>query len=134
MDNSSRKYKDCKVTADTSSFALMSNGRLYMIDDRNGTLRQQASSSTGGDCAGYSAGQHAGRPYRGFLREVTTKKGVSFPADALLPIAREVLPQVFAAFFLGAPGFSISEYITRRSSSIARFARMTDVESSRPIS
>jgi len=43
------KYKDCKVTADTSSFALMSNGRLYMIDDRNGTLRQQASSNTGGD-------------------------------------------------------------------------------------
>ena len=43
------KYKDCKVTSSTSSFALMSNGQVYMIDDPNGTLRQQASSSTGSD-------------------------------------------------------------------------------------
>jgi hypothetical protein len=43
------KYKDCKVTSSTSSFALMSNGQLYMIDDPDGTLRQQASSNTGSD-------------------------------------------------------------------------------------
>jgi hypothetical protein len=43
------KYKDCKVTSSTSSFALMSNGQLYMIDDPDGTLRQQASSDTGSD-------------------------------------------------------------------------------------
>jgi hypothetical protein len=43
------KYKDCKVTSNTSSFALMSNGQLYMIDDPNGTLHEQASSNTGRD-------------------------------------------------------------------------------------
>jgi hypothetical protein len=43
------KYKDCKVTPNTSSFALMSNGQLYMIDDANGTLGKQASSNTGRD-------------------------------------------------------------------------------------
>jgi hypothetical protein len=37
------KYKDCKVTSTTSSFALMSNGRIYMIDDTNGALRQKVS-------------------------------------------------------------------------------------------
>jgi trimeric autotransporter adhesin len=43
------KYKDCKVTSNSSSFALMSNGQLYMIDDPQGILRQQARSNTGGD-------------------------------------------------------------------------------------
>ena len=43
------KYKDCKVTSNTSTFALMSNGQLYMVDDPSGTLRQQSNSNTGGD-------------------------------------------------------------------------------------
>jgi len=43
------KYKDCKVTSSTSSFALMSNGQLYMVNDPDGTLRQQANSDTGSD-------------------------------------------------------------------------------------
>jgi hypothetical protein len=37
------KYKDCRVTPTTMSFALMSSGRLYMIDDTNGVLRQRMS-------------------------------------------------------------------------------------------
>ena len=41
------KYKDCLVTPTTTSFALMSNGQLYMVDDTAGALRQRMSSSTG---------------------------------------------------------------------------------------
>jgi len=41
------KYKTCLVTPTTTSFALMSGGKLYMLDDANGALRQRMSSSTG---------------------------------------------------------------------------------------
>ena len=41
------KYKGCLVTPATTSFALMSGGKLYMLDDTNGALRQRMSSSTG---------------------------------------------------------------------------------------
>jgi len=41
------KYRDCKVTGLTSSFALLSNGTLYMIDDTSGALRQRMASDTG---------------------------------------------------------------------------------------
>jgi hypothetical protein len=40
------KYKDCKVTPSTSSFAMMSNGQLYMVDDTAGALRQRMSANT----------------------------------------------------------------------------------------
>jgi len=42
-------YRDCKVTPTTSSFALMSSGQVYMIDDTNGALRQKMTSSNAGD-------------------------------------------------------------------------------------
>lgn len=42
------KYRDCRVTSNTSSFALMSNGQLYMIDDTSGQLRQRMASNTAG--------------------------------------------------------------------------------------
>jgi hypothetical protein len=41
------KYRDCKVTGITSSFALLSNGTLYMIDDTSGAVRQRMASDTG---------------------------------------------------------------------------------------
>ena len=41
------KYKGCLVTPATTSFALMSGGKLYMLDDTNGALRQRMSSATG---------------------------------------------------------------------------------------
>lgn len=43
------KYKDCKVTPATTSFAIMSNGQLYMIDDSSGSLRQRMSSNASSD-------------------------------------------------------------------------------------
>jgi peptidoglycan DL-endopeptidase CwlO len=39
------KYKDCKVTPTTSSFALMSEGKLYMIDDSTGSIRERMNSA-----------------------------------------------------------------------------------------
>jgi hypothetical protein len=42
------KYRECMVTPSTSSFALMSNGQLYLIDDSSGALRQRTSSNTAG--------------------------------------------------------------------------------------
>jgi hypothetical protein len=44
-------YKDCKVTPTTSSFAIMSNGQLYMVDDTSGTLRHKMSANTSSDWA-----------------------------------------------------------------------------------
>ena len=41
------KYRDCRVTGMTSSFALLSNGTLYMIDDTSGAVRQRMASDTG---------------------------------------------------------------------------------------
>jgi hypothetical protein len=46
------KYKDCKVTPSTSSFAIMANGQLYMIDDTAGAVRQRMSSNTASSAAG----------------------------------------------------------------------------------
>jgi len=43
------KYKDCQVTPTTSSFAIMSNGQVYMIDDAAGSLRQRMSTNAGKD-------------------------------------------------------------------------------------
>jgi len=43
------KYKDCKVTPSTTSFAIMSDGQLYMIDDAGGSVRQRMSSGAGSD-------------------------------------------------------------------------------------
>ena len=40
------KYRECMVKPTTSSFALMSNGKLYMLDDTSGALRQRMSSNT----------------------------------------------------------------------------------------
>lgn len=39
------KYKDCRVTSTTSSFALMSNGQLYMIDDSKGLLQRMVNAA-----------------------------------------------------------------------------------------
>jgi hypothetical protein len=43
------KYKDCKVTSRTTSFALMSEGQLYMLDDDSSSLKPQTSSSAASD-------------------------------------------------------------------------------------
>ena len=43
------KYKDCKPTASTTSFAIMSNGELYLVDDASGTLKQRVSNNTDTD-------------------------------------------------------------------------------------
>jgi hypothetical protein len=48
MNSVRNTYRDCKVTSATSSFALMSKGQLYMIDDTSGSLRQKMSSNPGG--------------------------------------------------------------------------------------
>ena len=43
------KYTACRITPNTSSFALMSNGQVYMLDDASGMVRQRMSSAkTGG--------------------------------------------------------------------------------------
>jgi hypothetical protein len=40
------KYKDCKVSPTTTSFAIMSNGQLYMLDGASDALKQRTSSNT----------------------------------------------------------------------------------------
>jgi hypothetical protein len=43
------KYKDCKVSPTTTSFAIMSNGQLYMLDGASDALKQRTSSNTPSD-------------------------------------------------------------------------------------
>ena len=43
------KYKDCKVSSTTTSFAIMSNGQLYMLDGGSDALKQRTSTNTPSD-------------------------------------------------------------------------------------
>ena len=43
------KYKDCKVSPTTTSFAIISNGQLYMLDGASDALKQRTSSNTPSD-------------------------------------------------------------------------------------
>lgn len=42
-------YRQCRVTGDTNSFALMSNGRLYKLDDAKNMMSKRVESRSSGD-------------------------------------------------------------------------------------